>query len=288
MFGISSLINLFRRSAAPSAYAPAAGSKTEASPVPAILGIWKVGEPLHQSGGCVLHAAGPADGSGWPRMRHVIKTTAAIGSDAPPSSVRAIRAAFDAAVVRHPSLISVVDGSVDSARPYVVFDRLAGRTWASQLKSTTIGGCLFWSRQVAAALAAMHEGGWIHGDVRPQNVWICPDGSAKLIDLSQATPIHCPLRPGQIHRRDQTAPELLAGRTAATDAVDVFALGRTMADAMSVIQSPAGGLVESIGELVERMTSTEPGDRPTAAASGDELATLELRLLGSTIRPMAA
>ena len=275
------MLNLFRRR--PATDAPAAADTS----LPSILGIWKVGQTLHRSADGVIATATPADGSGWPRMRHVIKTTLHGGGAVSPAALRAIRNQFDAAVVRHPNLVAVVDGSVDTARPYVVFDRLAGRSWAAT-DSASLGGCLFWSRQIAQALAALHEGGLIHGDVRAENVWIDQEGSAKLIDLARCTPIHCPLRPGQIDRAITTAPELFAGRTAATAAIDVHALGQTLKTQLTRIDRTAAGLTDPIGRLTDAMIDADPAARPTAGQAAQTLAELEMRLLESAIRPVAA
>jgi serine/threonine-protein kinase len=49
-------------------------------------------------------------------------------------------------------------------------------------------GCeaLWITRQVADALLALHEAGWMHGDVKPGNIFLSPEGHATLLDLGFA------------------------------------------------------------------------------------------------------
>jgi serine/threonine-protein kinase len=42
--------------------------------------------------------------------------------------------------------------------------------------------------QVAQALGALHDHGFIDCDLKPNNILLCADGTAKLIDLGQACP----------------------------------------------------------------------------------------------------
>lgn len=42
---------------------------------------------------------------------------------------------------------------------------------------------LVWAQHVVGALAKLHEGGWVHRDINPNNIVIRPDGTAALIDL---------------------------------------------------------------------------------------------------------
>ncbi len=63
--------------------------------------------------------------------------------------------------------------------PGASLDRLPGRR-------LSVAMCLCVARQMAEALAALHERGWIHGDVKPGNILISPAGQATLLDLGLA------------------------------------------------------------------------------------------------------
>lgn len=83
--------------------------------------------------------------------------------------------------------------------------------------------------QVASALHAAHQAGVIHRDVKPANLLVAADGTAKLTDFgmalqhSNAEPAGPSLRVGTPY---YTAPEIWMGAQA-TPATDVYALGAT-------------------------------------------------------------
>ena len=54
-------------------------------------------------------------------------------------------------------------------------------------------------RQISEALAALHSAGFLHGDIKPDNVRLIDDGTAVLIDL------------GFAHRPGENAAFLRAG-----------------------------------------------------------------------------
>ncbi len=82
------------------------------------------------------------------------------------------------------------------------------------------------SQQTARGLAAMHQAGWVHADMKPNNVVICDDGSVKVIDLGQSC------RSGTIKERIQGTPDYIAPeqvhRREITPKTDIFNLGATM------------------------------------------------------------
>ncbi len=80
--------------------------------------------------------------------------------------------------------------------------------------------------QVASGLSAMHKAGYVHADMKPQNVVILPDGRVKIIDLGQACAI------GTVKERIQGTPDYIAPeqvhRRAITPKTDIYNLGATM------------------------------------------------------------
>jgi len=80
--------------------------------------------------------------------------------------------------------------------------------------------------QVALALGHMHECGFVHADMKPNNVVISPDGVVKIIDLGQSCAI------GTVKPRIQGTPDYIAPeqvhRRAITPKTDIYNLGATM------------------------------------------------------------
>lgn len=81
-------------------------------------------------------------------------------------------------------------------------------------------------KQTAAGLAAMHAAGFVHADMKPQNIVVTDAGLVKVIDLGQSCPI------GTVKERIQGTPDYIAPeqvhRRAITAKTDIFNLGATM------------------------------------------------------------
>lgn len=80
--------------------------------------------------------------------------------------------------------------------------------------------------QVAQGLSAMHRMGYVHADIKPNNILVDERHQAKIIDFGQSCTI------GTIKRRIQGTPDYIApeqvGRGPLTAATDVFNFGATM------------------------------------------------------------
>jgi serine/threonine-protein kinase len=80
--------------------------------------------------------------------------------------------------------------------------------------------------QTANAMAHMHARGFIHADMKPNNILIEPGPNAKIIDLGQSCPV------GTIKPRIQGTPDYIAPeqvhRRPITEKTDVYNLGATM------------------------------------------------------------
>ncbi len=92
------------------------------------------------------------------------------------------------ACVNHPGVAHVHEvGEVDG-RPYLVMDLMEGESlsrlitdgWPDQARTIAVG------MDVAGALAAAHQVGVVHRDVKPNNIVVSADGRARLIDFGLA------------------------------------------------------------------------------------------------------
>jgi serine/threonine protein kinase len=92
-------------------------------------------------------------------------------------------------MVSHPHLISILSASIASPPYYVVMPWLTGMTLAARIARSPMlaaSETLWIVRQVTDALHALHEAGWMHGDVKPSNIFLSPEGHATLLDLGFA------------------------------------------------------------------------------------------------------
>jgi serine/threonine-protein kinase len=149
------------------------------------------------------------------------------------------------ASMRHPNVITIFDlGTTDDGLRYIAMELLQGETLGSLLRREprlSPGDAVSIACQVAEALAALHERGLIHRDVKPANLFVTTDAAdqrlVKLMDfgLVRALGGGPPSADGP-RRRMQTqagvilgtgaymSPELIQGH--GVDArSDVYALG---------------------------------------------------------------
>jgi eukaryotic-like serine/threonine-protein kinase len=90
----------------------------------------------------------------------------------------------------------------------------------------SLGDVLLIFRMVAAGLNAMHQHGYVHCDMKPNNILINKSGSIKIIDLGQSCKI------GTTKQRIQGTPDYIAPeqvkRKPLGPKTDIFNLGATM------------------------------------------------------------
>jgi eukaryotic-like serine/threonine-protein kinase len=93
-----------------------------------------------------------------------------------------------ASALNHPNILTIHEiGQVDG-RHYLVTEFIDGQTLRQRMKSARleIREALDVAVQVASALAAAHEAGIVHRDVKPENVMLRRDGYVKVLDFGLA------------------------------------------------------------------------------------------------------
>jgi serine/threonine protein kinase len=212
--------------------------------------------------------------------------------------------------VRHPSLVRVVEASVTRPPCFLVMELLEGESLERRLQRVyqlDAPTTLWIARQTAEALAALHRGGFLHGDVKPANIRLVADGRAVLIDLGFA---HRPgenaalLRDGYLlGTADYLAPELCTSEPDASERSDLFSLGVTLFEMLTgQLPFPRGSLGQTLrrhgcdppadvrhalprvsaglSTLVNRLLAHRPADRPNALAVVRQLISLEIAMMG--------
>ncbi len=105
---------------------------------------------------------------------------------------RFMREARAAARLRHPGIVMVLDVDQDQGRHFFTMEYVEGRSYENCLRAPDAGAEFPLRRrvellqQVAEALGHAHREGVIHRDVKPSNILIASDGSARLTDFGLA------------------------------------------------------------------------------------------------------
>ena len=167
---------------------------------------------------------------------------------AEPEAVRRFQQeALAVAALNHPSILGVFDTGVHDARPYIVFELLEGET----LRERMAGGrlpvrqAIAYAVQTADALAAAHEAGVVHRDLKPDNLFVTRDGRLKVLDFGlaklrlewpdadQGATASALSRPGTVLGTvGYMSPEQVQGRPV-DHRTDVFSLGVVLHEMLS-------------------------------------------------------
>jgi serine/threonine protein kinase len=183
----------------------------------------------------------------------------AIASD-PEFIARFRREAKVAAGLSHPNLVGVYDYAEGDERPYLVMEFVPGDDLGSRLSRDSPVDCGKLAEELLDAVAHIHAVGIIHRDIKPHNIVIAPDGTAKLIDFGIALPRDATslTQTGLILGTQRyAAPEVMEGLPA-TERSDLYSCG-------VVLRSCLGEGPAALDSLVKWLTSADPRNRPASA-----------------------
>jgi serine/threonine protein kinase len=205
---------------------------------------------------------------------------------------RFLREARAAARVRHPNIVDVFDfGHLPDGRPYFVMELCEGESLTDLIARGPLqaGDVVAIARQIATALAAVHDRGVIHADVTPSNALVTSQEPVhvKLVDFGLAS-----LAGESFHEEDSDfvlgtpayiSPEQLRGLPA-TDRSDQYGLGCVLFELLSgrppyqhddlrelcmmhvqapipVVESPHGPLPPKLADAITTMLQKSPQQR---------------------------
>jgi eukaryotic-like serine/threonine-protein kinase len=182
-----------------------------------------------------------------------------------------------AAKLIHPNVVTVFDSGLDEGHPFIVMERLGGRTLSDELSREPMepDRVRAMALQVLEALAAAHAIGLIHRDVKPGNILEGQDETWKVADFGIATTTdsdHTITRTGEVlGSPSYLAPERLEGH-AATARSDLYSLGVVLYEAVSGSRPFGEGNPWALGVRIregryEPLPEAAPGVDPDLAAA---------------------
>ncbi|CAL9418104.1 Serine_threonine-protein kinase PknD [Actinosynnema sp. ALI-1.44] len=212
------------------------------------------------------------------------------GADAGEAVARAAREARIAARLHHPNAVTVHDVVTDGGVPALVMEHVAGRSLSGVVLPVADAARV--GAQVASALSAAHAAGVVHRDVKPGNVLLTGDGTAKITDfgIARAFGDVTVTRTGVLAGTPAfLAPEVARGGSPGP-ASDVFALGATLYalvegrppfgdgdNAIALLHAVAAGhfppptRAGALAPVLLDLMRTDPATRPTMAEAADRL-----------------
>lgn len=198
------------------------------------------------------------------------------------------REAKSAARLSHPHVVGVLDQGFAENLAYLVMEYVPGKTLRELLETRTRLSprlALALLDAVVDGLAAAHDAGLIHRDVKPENVLLADNGSIKIADFGLARAVSTSTNTGTlVGTVAYLAPELVTG-TGADERSDVYSAGIMLYEMLTGVQPFTGtvpiqvafqhvhstvpapsetcpGLAADLDELVQWCTAPDPDNRP--------------------------
>lgn len=225
------------------------------------LGPWQLVRLLHESDLARVYLCRPADSAEDQPANYVLKVLRKEWWRDPQAIEMQRRAAWLGSTISHPHLLPVLSSSVSQAPFFFVSPKIEGRTLAEILASgsLTLPIVLWIGRQVAEALAALHEStGMVHADVKPANILVSAEGHTTLIDLGFA---HSPDEQRHWSSRPvmgtlaYIAPESITSSLGCQLGSDLYSLGVTLYE---MICSKLPFQADSPADLIRMHRETKP------------------------------
>jgi serine/threonine protein kinase len=267
------------------------GANQSTGPLPTQAGSWRLEGLLGEGTFTRVFLARPSRGAANRPAAYALKMLRPQYQDRPELVALLRREATVGRAVVHPHLVAILATQVLEAPYFVVMPRLAGNSLASRLtgqQMLSVPQALWIARQTAEALGALHRRGFLHGDVKPSNLFVAPTGHMTLIDLSFARSFD---EPGSVADRpvlgtvNYLAPEQVVSAMRSDQRSDIYSLGVMLYEMLTgqlpLVASDLTELVrlqreqrprqlralrpdapQSLANLVRQMLTKEPMRRP--------------------------
>lgn len=136
--------------------------------------------------------------------------------------------------LRHPSIVSGFDAFTHETFEVLCLPQISGGTLldSDAKKSVSIRLKLERIIKVTEAVVYLHSRGLVHGDIKPENILLDDQGRPYLADFGSCQLVKSP-DAEVVGTPAYLAPEIVCGKSPATLASDVYALGATLYETLS-------------------------------------------------------
>lgn len=199
--------------------------------------------------------------------------------------------------LHHERIVDIFDFGWHNKSPYIAMEWIPALNVKQYMQKKYENYCVFLPTmlpQMVEALAILHESGWIHRDVKPDNFLFSEEGGVKLIDFALAKPIKGNLLAKVLGLKSvpqgtpsYMAPEQILGKQL-DGRSDLYSLGCTFFEILAgrptytgsnqneLLQKHISGSIPSIrarnknvtpefAMLLQQMMAKKPSDRPKSA-----------------------
>lgn len=201
---------------------------------------WRLDALIGVGGMAAVYAATHRNGK-----RAAIKLLSHDLSDSQATRARFLREGYVANKVGHPGVVNVLDDDTsEDGRAFLVMELLEGETlkarWMRWKGRMPVQDVLHIAYQLLDVLAAAHDKGIVHRDIKPDNVFLTNDGALKVLDFGVArlreteTAADVTRSTAMLGTPAFMAPEQARSRWEWVDIrTDVWAVGATMFTALT-------------------------------------------------------
>lgn len=207
--------------------------------------------------------------------------------------------------IDHDNVVKLLAAGETEGKLYIAFELLEGRSLAARMKDSdlTPEEVVDLGVQVCRGLQAAHEAGLVHRDIKPSNLFICDDGTVKILDFGiarrEVSEVELTTTGAVIGTPSYLAPEQARGRHRPDVRTDVWGLATVLYQALAgqppfrrdssiatmfaIITEPLPALARNasvpveLAAIIERALAKDLDGRwPDAAAFGRALAGADL------------